>query len=345
MPPQTLTMDNYNYSNNSTLQLTVSNVDAFEKSNDKENTQLHSPSHVDFHTGIDKLLETPQSSPVHIHHFNSEISGQSSPYHKPHSSFSFSSQSSQVKLGTFIPPSPASTMESFLSPIHIAETPQSVNSYQTKQNNTFTPKPASSHSICNQQTSATINCTSPNKQTKQQVVDGIIELYSKYGSADYIGELVNQTEHMTQAAALARKSGYRDAVIVAALLHDIGHLLPNVEQSPGLGTKDHETVAAEFLRSRGFSSEIVQLVSQHVNAKRYLVSIHPQYHTSLSGASQATLKLQGGQMNDNERQKFESDPLFDDYLCMRRLDEAAKEVNVVVPGVESYRQLIEKFIV
>ena len=49
-------------------------------------------------------------------------------------------------------------------------------------------------------------------------------LYDEQGDQDYIGEPVSQREHALQAAAHARASGAPKAAVLAALLHDVGHL-------------------------------------------------------------------------------------------------------------------------
>jgi 2-amino-1-hydroxyethylphosphonate dioxygenase (glycine-forming) len=56
------------------------------------------------------------------------------------------------------------------------------------------------------------------------VANEIIDLYSIYGGDEYAGEKVTQLEHMVQAAQLARVQGYDDEVVLAAFLHDIGHI-------------------------------------------------------------------------------------------------------------------------
>ncbi|HLT74867.1 MAG TPA: HDIG domain-containing protein [Ohtaekwangia sp.] len=163
------------------------------------------------------------------------------------------------------------------------------------------------------------------------IVTEILDLYRKFGSNDYIGEPVSQLEHMSQAAQLAINEGLDDEVVLAAFFHDIGHLC--VEKTPendmnGLGIESHEAVGAQFLRERGFSERVIRLIENHVNAKRYLTWRYPEYHASLSKASQETLKLQGGVMSDDEALLFESDPLFEMSIRLRRWDELAKIENV-----------------
>ena len=62
------------------------------------------------------------------------------------------------------------------------------------------------------------------------VVDEIMRLFGQRGSAAYYGEDVSQTEHALQAAALAEREGACQLLVVAALLHDIGHLLEGQEE-------------------------------------------------------------------------------------------------------------------
>ena len=88
--------------------------------------------------------------------------------------------------------------------------------------------------------------------------------------------------------------------------------------SPGMkgcGTPNHEGIAANFLRSLGFSPLVAHLVGNHVNAKRYLV--YKDEHYPLSEASRVTLGFQGGPMTDQEAQAAAADPHWPTVLRMR----------------------------
>jgi len=168
-------------------------------------------------------------------------------------------------------------------------------------------------------------------ENKDKIVDEIFSLYERYGKEDYIGEPVSQIEHMSQSAKLAIDEGYDDDVVLAAFFHDIGHIcvMSNSENSmSGFGTKSHEKIGADFLREKGFSERIAKLVENHVQAKRYLTFISPDYYDKLSEASKKTLEFQGGKMTLEEAKKFEQDPLFDISIRMRHWDEEAKERNM-----------------
>ena len=58
-----------------------------------------------------------------------------------------------------------------------------------------------------------------------KIVDELLALYASYGGELYAGEPITQLAHALQSAALAEAEGADDALIAAALLHDVGHLV------------------------------------------------------------------------------------------------------------------------
>ena len=162
------------------------------------------------------------------------------------------------------------------------------------------------------------------------------------GGAGYIGEPVSQLLHALQCAHFAAKSGGSDALVIAALCHDIGHLVagPAAPQMDGLGVLDHENIGAEFLRARGFSAEVCALIRGHVAGKRYLTFTSEAYRARLSPASLGTLAFQGGPMSADEAAAFEADPLFDAKVRLRRFDEAAKDPDLEVAPLAAYSPMI-----
>ncbi|MCD7037607.1 HD domain-containing protein [Pseudomonas sp. MAFF 311095] len=171
--------------------------------------------------------------------------------------------------------------------------------------------------------------------TPEQAIADVFGLYEQYGTADYIGEPVSQLEHMSQAAQLAMAEGVDDEVVLAAFFHDIGHLCgQGGENMDGYGVVSHERLGADYLRRAGFSERMAKLVEYHVQAKRYLTFVQPDYYARLSEASRRTLAYQGGVMSAEEARAFEQDPLCAVSLRMRHWDEQAKGVNVPVLDVE-----------
>jgi phosphonate degradation associated HDIG domain protein len=167
----------------------------------------------------------------------------------------------------------------------------------------------------------------------KSIAKEIVELYNKFGQADYIGEPVSQIEHMSQAAQLAIQAGYDDEIVLAAFFHDIGHICVQAAEEKKMnnfGNKNHEQIGAYFLRAKGFPERLAHLVQNHVEAKRYLTFKFPEYYDALSEASKKTLEFQGGRMNKHEADSFEKDPLFMESILLRKWDEAAKEMQVPI---------------
>ncbi|MBT5153893.1 MAG: HD domain-containing protein, partial [Gammaproteobacteria bacterium] len=154
----------------------------------------------------------------------------------------------------------------------------------------------------------------------------------------YIGEPVSQLEHGLQAAGLAIKAGAGEHMVLAALLHDVGHWCnPKALQMEGLGAKEHDRLGAEYLTAIGLQPEISALVGAHVDSKRYLAATTEGYIAKLSPASRKTLDYQGGPMSYEELSAFKTSPGFRDALRLRVWDEAAKEPQADRPNLEYYR--------
>lgn len=173
-------------------------------------------------------------------------------------------------------------------------------------------------------------------------VDQIVSMFQQRGNSRYGGENVSQLQHALQAATFAEQTNAEPALIAAALLHDIGHLLHALpEDAPDHGIDDaHENLAAAWLRDR-FPDEVVEPVRLHVTAKRYLCTTDPSYLKHLSPPSMQSLQLQGGLMNSGEKTDFENSPFFQSSVLLRRWDEAAKDPNLQTPSLSHFVRYLE----
>src|SRR5215510_11380956 len=133
----------------------------------------------------------------------------------------------------------------------------------------------------------------------------ILRLFESAAARAYGLSGVSQLEHALQAAALAEKAGSSKELVVAALLHDIGHLVHDLGESAAeRGIDDrHESLGSAFL-SQLFPPEVSEPVRLHVPAKRYLVATEETYSGLLSADSVRSLALQGGPMNADEQEAF-----------------------------------------
>ena len=180
-----------------------------------------------------------------------------------------------------------------------------------------------------------------------QTDDALRAIERAFDSAEgmaYLGEDVTMNQHQLQAGALA--DGCHDALVVAALLHDIGHVLGREEgeldASAALADErdaHHDAAGARWL-SRWFGPDVTEPVRLHVAAKRYLVATERDYAAKLSEASVHTLRLQGGPMSVPEASEFERLPYAHDAVALRRFDEAAKDASMDAPGFVTYRGLL-----
>ena len=91
----------------------------------------------------------------------------------------------------------------------------------------------------------------------------LIDLLNQRGSGAYLGEAVTQREHALQSAHLAEQAGAVPPLIVAALLHDIGHLLGPGDDGLPPNDDQHEVAAARWL-AQWFPPEVTEPIRLHV---------------------------------------------------------------------------------
>jgi phosphonate degradation associated HDIG domain protein len=176
-----------------------------------------------------------------------------------------------------------------------------------------------------------------------EAAQALMELFAERGAALYGGERVSQAEHALQTAALAEADGAAETLIVAALLHDLGHLVH--EAGPDIAERGidarHEAIGAARL-ARYFAPAVVEPVRLHVAAKRYLCAVEPGYHADLSPASKRSLALQGGAFDAAGAAKFAASPFAEDAVRLRRWDDLAKIPTAPTKSLAEYRPMIER---
>lgn len=183
-------------------------------------------------------------------------------------------------------------------------------------------------------------------ETGMELIDELGRLFEQEGAQDYFGEAVTQAEHMLQAAALAREAGASDALVAAALLHDVGHfpLRHGIGALSGddlmAGTDNRHSYTGAAWLAGWFPEEVTEPVRLHVSAKRYLCATEPGYFDRLSPASVHTLSVQGGPMNPEQCAQFEAGPYAKQAVELRRWDEAAKDPEMQVPDFAHYREML-----
>jgi predicted HD phosphohydrolase len=175
-----------------------------------------------------------------------------------------------------------------------------------------------------------------------QIIEEILGAFEAGGDLDY-GENISMREHMLQTACLAETDGHDERSIVAALLHDYGHLVCNQPNDIFFEGSDnfHETLGARALEG-WFDEEIVGAVRLHVDAKRYLCAANPQYRAKLSDASIMTLEVQGGPMNAEEMARFREHTGYEMALTIRVYDDLGKEPKMARPDLPHYVPMLRR---
>jgi len=136
------------------------------------------------------------------------------------------------------------------------------------------------------------------------IVDFLGDIFDRRGAESYLGEDVTMSEHMLQGAQLAEQASAGDAIIAAALLHDIGH----------------------------YTNEFPEdALAQGIDNK-------------LSDASVHTLNLQGGPMDDAEVAEFAKNPNLDNILRVRIWDDLGKDPTVATPDFWHYAPILQRVV-
>lgn len=169
------------------------------------------------------------------------------------------------------------------------------------------------------------------------ILDTLREMIGRRGADLYGDEAVTQAQHALQCAQLAEDEGADAALIVAALLHDVGHLLEADYGSDLARQEDryHENLGKAFL-DKAFPPNVTEPVRLHVAAKRYLCAVDKAYRSTLSPASENSLQLQGGPMSDAEVAAFEALPFYAEAVRLRKWDDRGKDPQMQTGALEHF---------
>lgn len=182
----------------------------------------------------------------------------------------------------------------------------------------------------------------------KELIDVLIHAFIWRGHTRYHEKQVNLAKHMLQAADIAQHHGESQNVVVAALLHDIGHLLfSNHSDTDGVFTDTdprHEVFGVKYLRD-WFPCVVTDYIRYHVASKRYLCAIEPTYLWALTVPCQLSLTKQGGPMFASEARQFEQLQNFEAIVSVRRYDDQAIAPNRFSPGIHHYIDMLRNVVV
>jgi predicted HD phosphohydrolase len=150
------------------------------------------------------------------------------------------------------------------------------------------------------------------------------------------GESATFLEHALQCAGLLAVAFPEDLELqVAGLTHDLGHVITPGEPERHAGNGSH------FV-ARVLGPRVATLVALHVTAKRYLVTVDPQYRKRLSTVSRSTLEAQGDTLSTGASAQFVASPLWREALALRRADDMAKTAGLRVGPLHQWRSTLDE---
>ena len=177
-------------------------------------------------------------------------------------------------------------------------------------------------------------------------IEHVLALYEEFGTFTYDEDLA-QLDHALQTAALAAREAASEELVVAALLHDVGHLLAiqagRAEGESAVPAEDltHEAVGARYLAGL-FPPAVTGPIALHVRAKRYLCAMDSEYVAGLSAGSVRSLKLQGGPMSVTEVRVFERNPASASAVRLRGWDDGGKLDGLQVAPLSAYVEVLRR---
>lgn len=160
------------------------------------------------------------------------------------------------------------------------------------------------------------------------IIDHIFVILQRYGSQT-AGGRVSLLDHVLQTAAIAEGDGAPAALIAAAVLHEYGHVAPDLQagrSQPGTNGQhaaplpgSPEEAGAHFL-ARYFVPAVTEPIRLHDAARRYLWTVTPAYFDTIASAAPRHLHQPGSLFSDAEVRAFEASPHFAAAIRLRQYD-------------------------
>lgn len=174
------------------------------------------------------------------------------------------------------------------------------------------------------------------------IVPFLLDLFERRGPESYLGEPVSMADHMEQSAACAAEDGASDSLIIAALLHDIGHFIGDFPlDALENGIDNYHEDAGGLILEQFYPPEISEPVRLHVAAKRYLCTVDSEYYGKLSAASVNSFNVQGGKMSADEVAQFEANPHHRAAIKLRHYDDDGKVAGRTIYKVAHYKDKLQ----
>ena len=197
-----------------------------------------------------------------------------------------------------------------------------------------------------------MSCVSrlPDQLKKLDIKINIGRLFHLYGKNKYDSD-ISYLEHALQSASDAELNGYEPPMIIAALVHNIGHLVIEAEKDSCIifedmsiknkKNHDYENYGVEYLKDLGFNSRVLDLILGSIDSRRYL-SRDDGYYKNLSDQEKNILQIQGGPMNDQEKNIYLENKDYSLYIALRFFVSSTHMVGRKTKELEYYLSFLDR---
>jgi predicted HD phosphohydrolase len=193
----------------------------------------------------------------------------------------------------------------------------------------------------------------------------ISELFECVGREIFATPGMSQTDHALHCATRAENAGESSDLIVAALLHDVGHMLmaesrmdaiPLVELPVMGGESNQDFGGREIVAAKRAARKLtlatlqgwlpdnaVAAVRLLHPAKHYLCAVEDDYWDALTPATQAELLADGGRYDAALVARFRQYPCHAAAVRLRRYDDLAKQNSIAARPLSHFMQYIRQY--
>ena len=172
------------------------------------------------------------------------------------------------------------------------------------------------------------------------LVDVVLELLAATADETY-GERLSMLDHALQSAAGAAADDAGDEMVLACLLHDLGHILGRPVTGVFPATPRSAPGLCNTCLTRPLSSPFAAMSWPSGTAW----PSSRDYHDHLSKASQMSLAEQGGPLCADDAEVFRVGAFAAEAMRLRAYDDDGKVDGLVIPPLETYRGLLSAALV
>lgn len=181
----------------------------------------------------------------------------------------------------------------------------------------------------------------PDALGELQSLHVLISLWQEQSAQHHFDSDLSLCRHSLQCARLAEVERASEAMIVAALFHEVGHLAPLSSKGAMV---DHGAVGATVL-----APWLLPLVTEPIRlqwpAIRYLCTVDPAYWASMSPGLRQACEEQGGTLAPNQVARFESTRFAPQAVQLCRWHQRARNLPESVPDLDRYTVILARQVI